>query len=141
MELYDKIQELYKKADEIAISQKFINRQIDEAKRDLEKYRPEMTNILATGSEKLKTAISDIPKLVHVKQEYGLNQKTQILGWSILFTILLTAAMIIWLMPKAELEYIQYQQNKIQDQEEMLEFFKDRNPKTLKAWNEQNQIK
>lgn len=136
MEVFDKIEALYKKAEEITDKQREINRQIDDNKRDLEKYRPEMIMILSDASKRIQSSISEIPRNVHVTEEYGLNKQTKILGWAVLVTIILTASMVIWLMPKAELEYIRYQQTKISEQEEKLDYFISKNPKTLKSWNE-----
>jgi uncharacterized BrkB/YihY/UPF0761 family membrane protein len=136
MEVFEKIEALYKKAEEISNSQNDAIRQLNNNIQSLNKAELNIKLTLSSGVENLNTSVNKIPKHVHVTEEYGLNKHTKILGWAVLVTIILTASMVIWLMPKAELEYIQYQQNKISEQEEKLDYFISKNPKTLKSWNE-----
>jgi hypothetical protein len=135
MELIDQIKDLYLRAEEILKRQEQLSNKTHDNTRSLEKLMPDIIMVTTNGAGRIEKAVNDIPKHVHVTQEYGLNKHTKILAWAVIVTILSTAAMVIWLMPKAEFEYIQYQQTKIREQEEKLDYFISRNPVTLKAWN------
>lgn len=141
MEVFEKIEALYQKADEIANRLREVNRLIDDNKQDLQKYRPEMIMILSDAATRIQKSISDIPRHVHVTHETGLNKQTKILGWAVLLTVILTTAMVTWLMPKGQIALMEYQYKKNNEQAIKLDFFMERNPKTLKAWNDMHKIK